>query len=992
MAVVTGDNYTYVDIVNGSTTTRHMLEDAQAREDVAELKSALNTSLPVTMIDGAYIHKDTGEPTENSESAYCDYVSVVPGMTICMSNGYISGSRYVMFYDANKRPIKRTFTVSEPMVMVVPTNAFYFRGTARAGGTLEIEYVDIWGNVSKAKVADLYEGKTVYAFGDSRTYYDQINFPASMADAGTLCVGYLTWIRNLLHCAVINKGVSGYNTYQIYNVMAETDLSDADAIIIAGGINDFQNNQPIGELLAIGSTFNTRTVYGALQGMVEYVMQNAPTAKLFLINPFPGWVNGLQDGLTEKYADIKRNVANLYGLPLLDLSACSGFNEQNRSAFYGDTSSDYKLHLNNNGNEWIGRMVAAFMARGYDTARVKTSIYPQLEGAGVIPALVTQAEANSSIIREDDGSFTISTLNENPQVINKCFARTGKSMFFYDVQVTGRLVVAGGTKALHLIALEQDTGLADPVASSNPKLAVFIDGAKIRLIYRNNNSVVTADTITYTAPGEVTARIQRKGTFYAVTIVYNGITHKYTVTENNFGGTYHFGYAADYICFGLCTTSKGNYGTLNVKLDYLKDSGLEKIGVNAPIAKAAQYKAEDHEERFANDFAYKTLARATFPPTEPVLDEGTQTYRNVNGYHTNPGLGYPNAGTWTWDSFFNAICAVHIGGEAVQMMKQDFIVHQNKHYSNGFFPRQVMANGQTDATTQPWNAQMALMLSETDGDYSWFDYDLLKADVLAWDTVRRTSDGLYWVHNGYETGLDNSAAIYYPETDAKKSDMVDNCVSVMFSALVAAEYKALSQIAKVKEPSAVATYASKYTDIQTAINEHLWDSTDGCYYTHDKRDDSKIPVKHGENIAFAMWAKIPSAEQAATLANLIESQFIAEYGCYSVAKSDSAFHNDTQSIFRVNWNGPAWQPMMYCMAVGLHNYGYDTLAQQIIDGANKATAHFARLEGKHDMPEFYNPDTLDGYGYWDYSWGICTSFYNEQLRNNTFLPNVLFRE
>ena len=42
MAVVNGENYRYIDMKNDSGTVRHMLEDAQAREDVAELKSALN--------------------------------------------------------------------------------------------------------------------------------------------------------------------------------------------------------------------------------------------------------------------------------------------------------------------------------------------------------------------------------------------------------------------------------------------------------------------------------------------------------------------------------------------------------------------------------------------------------------------------------------------------------------------------------------------------------------------------------------------------------------------------------------------------------------------------------------------------------------------------------------------------------------------------------------------------------------------------------------
>lgn len=42
MAVVTGNDYDHIDIVNGNTQTRHMLKDTSARADVANLKSTLD--------------------------------------------------------------------------------------------------------------------------------------------------------------------------------------------------------------------------------------------------------------------------------------------------------------------------------------------------------------------------------------------------------------------------------------------------------------------------------------------------------------------------------------------------------------------------------------------------------------------------------------------------------------------------------------------------------------------------------------------------------------------------------------------------------------------------------------------------------------------------------------------------------------------------------------------------------------------------------------
>jgi len=55
MAIVTGNDYDHIDIVNGSTQTRHMIKDASARADVADLKSALDAR---TLFGGTTDAKD----------------------------------------------------------------------------------------------------------------------------------------------------------------------------------------------------------------------------------------------------------------------------------------------------------------------------------------------------------------------------------------------------------------------------------------------------------------------------------------------------------------------------------------------------------------------------------------------------------------------------------------------------------------------------------------------------------------------------------------------------------------------------------------------------------------------------------------------------------------------------------------------------------------------------------------------------------------------
>ena len=209
--------------------------------------------------------------------------------------------------------------------------------------------------------------KNVYTFGDSRTWYDGKAYVANTVIAGQICRGYQFWMRKLLQCNTINKGVSGYTSPQILETVKATDISDADVVTLAGGINDFLQSIPVGSIAPIGSNFDTSTVFGATQAMIESIITKKASVKLMLINPFTGWINNDADEYPDTYANVKRELADLYHLPILDLSKNCGFNPLNRDAFYCDDMNKvtFRLHLNNLGNEVIGHMIASFVGNGY---------------------------------------------------------------------------------------------------------------------------------------------------------------------------------------------------------------------------------------------------------------------------------------------------------------------------------------------------------------------------------------------------------------------------------------------------------------------------------------------------------------------------------------------------------------------------------------------------------------------------------------------------
>lgn len=213
---------------------------------------------------------------------------------------------------------------------------------------------------------DRWDGKKIVCFGDSREAYDGVTYWSSVKSewSGKTCVGLQQSLRDLLGATVTTVATAGWHSYQICDAIKAYDFTGVDAVVFDGGINDWNNPQTrdaMGEIAPIGSTFDTNTRYGNWQSAVEYVLNNYPGVRIYLCVPYIGWYGTGSSESLFPYTDakVKKDIAELYYLPCIDLYKCAGLNELNRDYFFADANSN--VHLNNRGNKLIGDIIAGFI-------------------------------------------------------------------------------------------------------------------------------------------------------------------------------------------------------------------------------------------------------------------------------------------------------------------------------------------------------------------------------------------------------------------------------------------------------------------------------------------------------------------------------------------------------------------------------------------------------------------------------------------------------
>lgn len=202
-------------------------------------------------------------------------------------------------------------------------------------------------------------GRTMVTFGDSITWYD------GHSQSGVTVNGYQYYLRRM-GLTVTNLGVDGAKLAlregtqtDIVETVAATDCAGYDYVMIAGGTNDYggAGPRPLGALS--DGPYDTSTVYGALQRMIEKIYTDRRDVRLFFVTPLQRAdktaANAL--GLTlADYCEAIRTAAARYAVPVLDFQRMSGLNAVNLGALTADG-----LHPNNAGYAYLANKLTKFV-------------------------------------------------------------------------------------------------------------------------------------------------------------------------------------------------------------------------------------------------------------------------------------------------------------------------------------------------------------------------------------------------------------------------------------------------------------------------------------------------------------------------------------------------------------------------------------------------------------------------------------------------------
>ena len=165
-----------------------------------------------------------------------------------------------------------------------------------------------------------------------------------------------------------------YDIYtQLTNALSNADAKGYkyDAIIIAGGINDYQNHSPLGVL---SEAMNDSTFYGSYKKIINRARTYNPDVKLFMTTPFKAFhltecwnststvVNNAGHKYYE-YLQALKDIAQWASIPLLDIFAIQQVDLNNYGEFYRVNDND-ATHPNGKGYKAVAPAMLEFLAWG----------------------------------------------------------------------------------------------------------------------------------------------------------------------------------------------------------------------------------------------------------------------------------------------------------------------------------------------------------------------------------------------------------------------------------------------------------------------------------------------------------------------------------------------------------------------------------------------------------------------------------------------------
>ena len=230
---------------------------------------------------------------------------------------------------------------------------------------------------------------------------------------------------------------------------------------------------------------------------------------------------------------------------------------------------------------------------------------------------------------------------------------------------------------------------------------------------------------------------------------------------------------------------------------------------------------------------------------------------------------------------------------------------------------------------------------------------------------------------GAESGWDFSSRWFRAANDIQSIHTTD-IVAVDLNCLLYQLEVAIAEACQLlKQPLLARRYQAAAERRADAIRRYCWNEDTQFFEDYNFREGHTTGRTTLAGV-FPLFAKIATSEQAAAVAKRIEQEFLKKGGLITTLE-----HNGQQ------WDAPnGWAPLQYIAIMGLREYGYNGLANEIRDRWLKLNDKV--FAAKRKMVEKYDVESADIGGGGEYplqdgfGWtnGVYAALYDERERSN----------
>lgn len=351
---------------------------------------------------------------------------------------------------------------------------------------------------------------------------------------------------------------------------------------------------------------------------------------------------------------------------------------------------------------------------------------------------------------------------------------------------------------------------------------------------------------------------------------------------------------------------------------------------------------------------------------------------------------------WLWDSCFHAITLSHFSPLDA---KKELVSLVSKQFDNGLLPHMIYwvrdnahninwGREDTSTITQPPILAYAMLevyrkapdVAFLEAVYPpalrYYKYLLAERDPL--------DHNLVGIINPDESGEDDSPrfdASLGVSTDASKESLIYHrhrlvdlnracnfnvgmCMAqhfwvcdVPFNSFLVENLRLLARMASILGRDDDEQFCISHADlVAQAMREYMF--ADGVFWSVMNADHQKIRTATWAHFA-PLFAGLYTAEEAKVVVRTHlhdETTFRAPCGIRTVSKKEPSYRPDGF------WRGPIWFAPHWFVYKGLVRYGFSKDAAWIRDAST-------RLLEREGFREYYNPETGEGYGAREFTWG-----------------------